>query len=502
MARNIPMTHSLRTASIAVFLATTIGSMLNPSETAVAQSGASRLPTVYDGERLLWSLELGEHQYTVPRIDRDRLFIGTDDSALEHPAARSTGGGILMCLDPTTGGTIWQLPIPRNMGGKKPPFHFNHWKCGVCSRPAVEGDRVYIVGPRGDLLCLDRNGQADGNAGPFLDEKAYMGIAPNVEYELSEKDGDIVWHYDMIERLGVVPHDVCGSSPAIHGNFLYACTSNGMDHTHRNIANPKAPSLVAIDKRTGELAAVDGANIGERILHGLWSSPVVSEFGGQQLVLFGGGDGVLYAFKALKSSDDRSVRTLDLAWKYDCCPQDYRIRNGRPIPYARWNQNRPDGPSEVIATPTVDNGRIYLTIGQSPVHGAGQGVLSCIDGASGRRVWESRDVGRTLSDATVHEGLVYVADYSGHLHCFDATTGDRYWHQDLIGGVWCATPTVVQDRVYIANEKNRIWVLRAGRTKQVLSSGRTRSMAITSVTADNLLLVPTQRRLFALRVAN
>jgi len=136
------------------------------------------------------------------------------------------------------------------------------------------------------------------------------------------------------------------------------------------------------------------------------------------------------------------------------------------------------------------------------VHGAGQGILSCIDGATGQRVWESRDVGRTLSDAVVHDGLLYLADYSGHLHCFDAATGQRYWHHDLLGGVWCATPIVVQDKVYIANEKNRLWVFRAGREKEIIAQGRTRSVAISPVLTGNLLLLPTQRRLFAVRVNN
>lgn len=481
------------------FTVTTLTVLLTLTGSARAQSGARRLPTVYPAEQLVWALELGDHQYTVPRVDHDRLYIGVNDRNLDHPAAKSTGGGILMRLDLRSGRRVWQLPIPRNMSGNDPPFHFNHWKCGICSRPALDNDRLYIVGPRGDVLCIDREGQTNGNDGPFLDERAYMGIPADSPYELSGEDGDIVWRYDMIEELGVVPHDVCGSSPAVHGDYLYACTSNGMDHTHRHVANPQAPSLIVLNKRTGQLAAVDGAQIGERILHGQWSSPVVAEFNGQHLVLFGGGDGILYAFKPLSSRPDAPESSLDIAWQYDCCPRDYRERDGQPIPYSRWNNNSPEGPSEVIATPIVANGRIYITIGQSPVHGPGQGVLSCIDGATGQRVWESRDVGRTLSDAVVQDGLVYVADYSGTLHCFDADTGHRYWHHDLVGGVWCATPLVVDGKVYIGNEKNRLWVLRAGRVKQVLAQGRSRSVPITPVAADNLLLFPTQRALFALR---
>jgi hypothetical protein len=36
----------------------------------------------------------------------------------------------------------------------------------------VDGNRVYVVGNRGEILCLDRDGQANGNDGPFLDELA------------------------------------------------------------------------------------------------------------------------------------------------------------------------------------------------------------------------------------------------------------------------------------------------------------------------------------------
>jgi hypothetical protein len=456
---------------------------------------------VFASRELLWTTKLGDHQYTIPRVDADRIFIGVNDANIDHPAVKSTGGGILMCLDRASGAPIWQLPIPRYMNGTNPPFHFDHWTCGICSRPAIDGNRLFVVGPRGDVLCIDRDGQVNGNDGPFVDEKTYMGIAADSDYDLTPSDGDIVWRFDMIEQLGVVPHDVCGSSPAIHGDYLYACTSNGVDDTHVRVPNPRAPSLIALDKHTGRLAATDGAIIGDRIMHGTWSSPVVAKFANQTLVLYGGGDGVLYAYKPLETPPPAGpARTLEVVWQYDCCPSDYRVRDGQPIPYARWNKNSPDGPSEIIATPTVSNGRIYVAIGQSPIHGPGQGILSCIDGATGTKVWESRQVDRTITDAVVHEGLVFIADYSGRLHCLDADTGEHYWQHDTIGGVWCESPVVANGLVYIANEKNRMWVLRASRDKTIVAQGRVRSTAITPVWQDGVLYLPTQQDLSAIRL--
>ena len=143
--------------------------------------------------------------------------------------------------------------------------------------------------------------------------------------------------------------------------------------------------------------------IGDRTLHGQWSSPRVLHLPHRELILYGGGDGVLYALEPWADDaviDGDPPPKLKVAWQYDCCPADYRQRDGKPIPYARWNQKSEDGPSEIIATPVIDEqGRIYVAIGQSPLHGTGQGSLSCIDGATGRKVWESRRVDRSLSNA-------------------------------------------------------------------------------------------------------
>ncbi|MHC4116222.1 MAG: outer membrane protein assembly factor BamB family protein [Planctomycetota bacterium] len=468
-------------------------------QAATAESSA--LPDAFRQEDLLWEIKLGTHQYTIPRVDDGRVYIGINDRGLKHPVLYRTGGGIIMCLDRATGRMIWQLVIPRYMEGTKAPFHFNHWQCGVCSRPALDGKRLYIVGPRGDVLCIDRSGQADGNDGPFISEIEYMGVRPNVEYELIETDGDIIWQFDMIKEVSSVPHDVCGSTPLLYGDHLYACTSNGQDDKHKYVVNPLTPSLIVLDKNTGELLATDGELIGKRMFHGHWSSPVAARFDGRAVILFGGGDGVLYAFEPLGSTAGGArTKTLSKIWQYDCNPADYRWRDGRKVPYGGWKRKSPDGPSEVIATPVVYNERIYVAIGQSPIHGPGQGMLSCIDGATGRKIWESRRVGRTLGEPAIDAGLLYISDFTGRLHCMDVNTGQLYWQHELGAGVWCASPVVVEGKVYIGTEQNRFWVFKAGREKEVLSESRVRSEAITPAIHDGVFYLPTQNRLFAIKI--
>lgn len=168
----------------------------------------------------LWELKLGSHQYSIPTLDRGRIYLAANDAGVERPGFTPTAGGVVMCVDQATGALIWRLPIPRYFDGVKPPFHFDQWSCGVCSGPVVEGDRVFVIGNRGEILCLDREGQANGNDGPVLDELAYMGITNAPDAGLKPTDGDIIWRYNLIAELGVVLHDVCGSTLLVAGDLI------------------------------------------------------------------------------------------------------------------------------------------------------------------------------------------------------------------------------------------------------------------------------------------
>ena len=97
-------------------------------------SRARDLPAELEGREPIWELRLGTHQYTIPTIDRGRLYIGIDDAAIDRPGVRSTGGGILKCIEQATGKTIWQLSTPRYFEGMREPYHYNQWKwtCAFC----------------------------------------------------------------------------------------------------------------------------------------------------------------------------------------------------------------------------------------------------------------------------------------------------------------------------------------------------------------------------------
>ena len=460
-------------------------------------SAARNLPADPGNTEPLWEIRLGRHQYSIPTVDRGRIFLAANDFGIERAGFKPTGGGVVMCVEQATGKLLWRLPVPRYFAGVKPPYHFDQWDCGVCSRPVVEGNRVYVIGSRGEILCLDRDGQANGNDGPFLNELAYMGLTNSPDAKLEPTDGDILWKYDLIPELGVILHDVCGSTLLLDGDLLNACTSNGIDDRHDKVPRPDAPSLIVLDKASGRLVAKDHAKIGRRLLHCNWSSPVVGRVNGRTLIFFGGGDGYLYAFEPPSPGPAGEPQILKQVWACDCDPPDFRSRDGHPLPYSSSSRNRPDGPSEIIGTPIFQAGRIYVAIGQSPVHGVGRGCLSCIDAASGKKIWSSELVERTLATAAIADGLLYLPDYTGNLHCFDAATGQRYWVHPLGAKTWCASAFVADGKVYAGTEANSLWVLRAGKELQVLSRSRLKSAPITPTAVDGVLYLPLQDRLLA-----
>ncbi len=134
------------------------------------------------------------------------------------------------------------------------------------------------------------------------------------------------------------------------------------------------------------------------------------------------------------------------------------MRDGQLLRYSTDRQKTPDGPSEIIGVPVFHEGRVYVAIGQSPLHGDGQGCLSCVDAATGTKVWDSRLIERSLATPAIAGGLLYIPDCAGNLHCFDAGTGERYWMHSLESKTWGASAFVADDKVFVGTEEKMLWV--------------------------------------------
>lgn len=389
------------------------------------------------GRNIVWSVDLGNETFGRPVVAGETVYVGTDNTRHLNPAIQDEAG-VLAAFNAKDGAFLWQDLAPRVERGLR-----EFLLPSTTSAPYVDGNRLYYVTAECQLRALDTQGFRDGeNDGPFRTE-AFQDTT----------SADIVWELDMCGRLGVFPHEATNSEVLPIGELLIVATSNGQNEGHTRVPAPRAPSLIAVDKRSGDVVWRAGASATE-VLHGQWSSPVAADVNGRIQVLFGGGDGWLRSYDAASGHE---------VWRFDGNPKD-----------ARWLP-RPGvlSRSSIIASPVFADGRVFVAMGQSPGHGNGPSLVHAInpngqgDVTASRLLWTSRDVGRVVGTPIVRDGLLYVGDLGGTIHCLDAATGAHVWRHETNEPIW-GSLLLAGDRLYVGNEDGGMTVLRVGRRKEVL----------------------------------
>ncbi|HYW80297.1 MAG TPA: PQQ-binding-like beta-propeller repeat protein [Thermoguttaceae bacterium] len=398
-------------------------------------------------ENVQWSVKVGTATYSTPAVADGKVFIGTCID----------GFGTLKCLDARNGDLLWQWAaaareVPEILAGGRFCFRNHPKRLGLTSTPTVEAGRIYFVTHRCEVLCLDAD------------------------------DGAPLWSFDMYDEVGTRPADACHANVLIDGDILYVGTCNGVDRyaqarehgERRKPPAPLAPSLIALEKETGRLVAVDDERIGMRVLHGQWSSPSLGTVGGKKLVFFGGGDGICYAFEALATVPERPVK-LKTAWTFDCNPPEYKQYEGLdPIEhFARGDKRRADtindndgtflGLNAFIASPVFHNNRVYLAIGQDPEHGRGRGALWCIDASQSGditrtgRIWCYQGLDRTLSTVSIADGKVYLPTIRA-FWVLAAGKEEKVLDQISLGAPTWASPVAADGTLYVSS-RHYLWAV-------------------------------------------
>jgi outer membrane protein assembly factor BamB len=438
-------------------------------------SDATGLPTTWDvktGKNIKWVASLGSQSYGNPVVSGGVVLVGTNNESVRDPK-QPGDRGVLMAFRESNGEFLWQATFEKLSSGRA-----NDWPYqGIASSPLVLDGVVYFVSNRGQVVAADLQGFRDGgeNDGPYKEEKL---TGPN--------DVDICWMFDMMEEVGSFPHNLANSSPNYFENLLFVSTANGHDESHVHIPSPKAPAIIALDRNTGKLVWED-ASPGNKILHGQWSTPSVGTIGGVVQVVHGQGDGFVRGYEA---------KTGKKLWEFDSNPKD-----------SVWPKTR----NEVIATPVIYNDVVYIANGQDPEHGEGVGHLYAIDGTkrgditTTGRLWhydgatDKEAIRRSISTASIKDGLVYYPDFSGFLHCVDAKTGARVWKHDMFAAMWSST-LLADGRIYLGDEDGDIVVMQQGRVKKVIAENNMGSSVYGSVvTANGAMYIMTRNNLYAIQ---
>lgn len=470
---------------------------------------------------LKWSTPLGSECYGQPVVTADKVLIATNNSeGLVERLPKEEDLGVMLAFDRETGAFLWQY------ASEKLPSQAVDWpEQGICSTPLVEGDRMWLVSNRNEIVCLDVNGFLDGeNDGPVKDEHE------------AKNEADVIWRYDMLNELGAVPHNMACTSPTSYGDLLFVGTSNGATDDHKKVVAPDAPSFIAVDKNTGKLVWTDNSP-GENILDGQWSSPAVGVFDGVPQVIFPGGDGWLYSFLA-EPTDDGKAKLL---WKFDGNPKN-----------VEWEGDGYGDRNYFVATPVIDDGKVYIATGQDPENGEGQGDLWCIDPTKrgdvsaelvidangaivppGREKAIDEDAGqkavpnpnsaviwhyqgldadgdgrrdfeetfhRSLGMVAIQDGLLVIGDGIGLIHCLDAKTAEPLWTHDTMASIW-GSPLIADGKIYLGDDDGDICVFALSREMDLLAENLMGDSAYAApVAAGGDLYIATRGRLYRLGV--
>ena len=455
------------------------------------------------GKKVMWVAALGSQTYGNPVVADGHVLVGTNNGAKRRPKYEGDKG-VLMAFDAKSGEFKWQLTRD-----KLPDERVNDWpEQGICSTPATENGRIYVVTNRCELQCIDLEGFYDGeNDGPYKDE-----------VDTEKEDADIIWSLDMMDELGVFPHNLATSSPVLYGDKIFITTSNGVDEAHLEIPSPRAPSFLAVNKNTGKVVWEDNSPE-DRILHGQWSSPAVGVVNGKAQVYMPGGDGWLYAFDA--ESNDEEAKLL---WKFDLNPKD-----------SVWELGGAGTRNAIIATPVFSENSVVLAVGQDPEHAEGVGHIYRIDAtksgdispmiedgnggykenSNSGEIWHFGGIDkdgsitgeeeglifrRTLSTVSIYDGLVYAADLSGFVHCLDFKDGKRYWEHDTLSGIWGST-LVADGKVFIGDEDGELSILKTGKKLEEIDEKVFNSSVYSTPTiANGVLYVSDRARLYAIDI--
>ncbi len=309
-----------------------------------------------------------------------------------------TGQGVteqerVMCFDADTGKVLWEK--------KFGVFHTDIANSRV-GWTNLAGDpetgNVYAHGTQGFLTCFD-------------------------------KDGKILWQHSLTEEYGRVSgYGGRQPSPIVDGDLVILGLVNASWGDQARGSN----RFVAFDKRTG--TPVWWSDTGGPLRGTYYSTPVIATINGQRLLISGGADGAVHAFK---------VRTGEKVWSY------------------------PFSTGVINPSPVVQGNLVYIAHGEENEDIPDRGRIICLDASKvtdGKPalVWENKEgIIAGYTSPLLHDGKLYVCDDSAKMFCFDAASGKSLWRRPFKYGLLARGSGVWADgKIYIFEVNAKFHILK------------------------------------------
>jgi outer membrane protein assembly factor BamB len=150
-----------------------------------------------------------------------------------------------------------------------------------------------------------------------------------------------------------------------------------------------------------------------------------------------------------------------------------------------------------IPSAVFHDGRIFLSRGYRnsdvlAIRAGGRGDVTAT-----QVEWTAPNGASYVPSILHYDGLVYMTNEIGIVTCLDARTGERVWRHRL-GGVFFASPVAGDGKVYFVSETGETYVLKAGRTPEILATNDLGERFLASpAIAQGRIFLRSDRTLFA-----
>jgi len=351
------------------------------------------------------------------------------------------------------------------------------------SSPIVAGDRVFVTSQIGSVTVRGGSHPQLARDDPSLvvqehpmggrrsEPQADTGEVFLVTEAFSRSNGNKLWEY-RVPATGPFPelhekHNLATPTPVTDGEHLYAWFGNGL--------------IVCLDMK-GNL---------------VWSRHIGREYSPFQIQWGHGSSPVLYRDLIILLCDHDQAsyllaldkKTGEEEWKKDrgAGQKSYSTPLVVPGPVSDeliinsseridaynpvngellWHVGSPR--QSPIPSPVFHGGVIYMSRGYRnsdflAIRPGGQGEV-----AETHILWRTPTGASYVPSILYYDGLLYMTSDIGIVTCADAGTGEQVWRQRL-RGVFFASPTAADGKVYFVSETGETIVVQAGREPHVLA---------------------------------
>ena len=329
-----------------------------------------------DGENLIWkSADLATR--STPIVMRGKLY-----SLCRHKPETISEGEKVVCVDAATGDKVWENVF--NVFLTDAPAERVGWSC-VAGDPKT--GNVYALGLCDYFQCIDG------------------------------ATGKTVWSHSMSEEYGMI--STYGGRTNMPLVFEDLVIISGVMTGWGEYAVP-AHRFVAFDKTNGQAVWISSTRL--RPLDTTYSSPVLANFNGQVAIVFGAGDGSVYAMQP---------RTGKILWNYEAS-----IRG-------------------INTTPTVVGNTVYCGHAEENIFDtAVMGALFAVDGTGTGNVTRSKELWisptRMIGRAAplFANDRLYAIDDSATMLVVDPKSGKDIGKQKLGGNEAFGSPLFADGKIY------------------------------------------------------